>query len=524
MTGENKLRSCANALLLLAAFAAVAHAQQYTCPTSPASGAGSDFHGQSLTSSNFAHQTLRNANFENAVLTAPVFTGADLTGANFRGATFKGDPSNPLATPNFLFAVLDTACFIKASFQAPADFTGATLTCADFSQVDLTAAGGVIFGEDPLTIDKSRCRPAFRSSTMTCEFSKDWQYLDLTSANVSACVSELAKLDFSNAKMPSVNFSTGVLDGAIFAGADLTQAVFSQASLKGAVLAGAKLYGANLNGVNLDGANMQGAILTKPKGNTNIAAANLQGAFLRNVNLSQGQMQGANFTSASFYGFSAAGTGTCAIDSSGFTLQCASAKGATMDSTNFSDAYLYGVDFTNTTAKGVGFGNSFLAGANFSGATLSSDSSSGVNTGFTGAFLQGANFEGVTIENGISLQDAFVDFRSSGNTIYLLLTGNHTTFAGYWNSPGTQVCAEMDYDSATNVPATSSNTTCPDHLQHPGGCGAANADGSNKAWKSLIEIGQWASYLYNATYTNAPSGSTRPKCTPDDAWNGPPIP
>src|SRR6185312_8486777 len=83
MTGKNRLRSCVNALLLLAVCAAVANAQQYTCPGSPASGAGSDFHSQSLTNSNFAHQSLRNTNFQNAVLTAPVFTGADLTGANF---------------------------------------------------------------------------------------------------------------------------------------------------------------------------------------------------------------------------------------------------------------------------------------------------------------------------------------------------------------------------------------------------------------------------------------------------------
>jgi uncharacterized protein YjbI with pentapeptide repeats len=525
MAGKSRLRLCAKAALLLAAFAAAAHGQQYSCPASPVSGTGPDFHGRSLASANFAHQNLRNANFENAVLTAPVFAGADLTGANFSGATFKGDPSNDLALPNFLFADLDTACFIKASFLAPADFTGATLTCADFSQVDLTAAGGVMFGEDPLNIDTKRCRPAFRSATMTCEFVKDWQYLDLTSANVNACLSQLAKADFTNAKMPGVNFSAGALDGALFNGADLTQAVFSQASLKGTVFAAAKLYGANLNGANLDGADMAGAILTKPPGNTNIPAANLQGAFLRNVNLSQSQMSGANFTSASFYGFTAAGTGTCSIDPhTGFTQQCASAKGATMDSTNFSDAYLYGVDFTDATAKGVGFGNSFLAGANFSGATLSSDSSSGVNTGFTGAFLQGANFQGVTIENGISLQDAFVDFGQSGNTIYLALSGNHTTFNGYWNTSGTPVCAEMDYDNPTEVPMTTSNTTCPDHLQHSGGCGPANADGSNKAWKSLIDIGQWASYQYNATYTNAPPPGTPAKCTPDNSWNTPPIP
>jgi uncharacterized protein YjbI with pentapeptide repeats len=530
MSGKSKWRKAVarwgKALFSLAAFAAFAQAQNYSCPASPASGAGPDFHGQTLMNSNFAHRNLRNANFANATLVAPFFTGADLTGANFTGATFRGDQSNPLASPNFLFATLDTACFIKASFEAPADFTGATLTCADFSQVDLTAGGGnVIFGEDPLSIDKSRCRPAFRSATMTCEFMKEWQYLDLSGANVSACLSQLTKLDFSNAKMPSVNFSSGVLDGAIFAGAELTQAEFSQASLKGANLSKAILYGAKLNGANLDGANMAGAILTKGPGNSNIPVANLQGAFLRNVNLSQSQISGANFTSASFYGLTAAGTGMCTPDpNTGFTPGCATAAGATMDSTNFSDAYLFGVDFTHATAKGVGFGNSFLAGANFDRARLSADASSGVNTGFTGAFLEGANLQGAILENGISLQDAFVDFRPSGNTIYLVLSGNHTTFSGYWNSVGAPVCAQMVYDNPTTVPTTDSTTTCPNHLQYPGGCDAPDPDGSNGNWKGLVDISQWASYEYDSTYTKAPAGGAPAKCTPDVLWNYNKIP
>jgi uncharacterized protein YjbI with pentapeptide repeats len=511
------LRCGIKALLSLMVFAAVVQAQNYTCPASPVSGAGPDFHGQTLTTPNFAHQNLRNANFTGAILIAPFFTGADLTGANFSGATFRGDPSNPLATPNFLFAILDTACFIKASFQAPTDLTGATLTCADFSQVDLTAGGGnLIFGQYALTLDATKCRPAFRSATMSCEFAKDWNRLDLTGANIKACLSDLTKLNFANAVMPSVDFSSGALDGSVFTKANLTQAKFNQASMKLANLSGAILYGASLNGANLDGANMGGALLTKPPGVTKITGANLQGAFLRNVNLSQGQLSGADFTSANFYGSTAPGVCT-PNPNTGFTDGCATAAGAKMDGTNFGDAYLFGVDFSNATAVGVGFGNSFLAGANFEGATLSADPTSGVNTGFAGAFLQGTNLQGAILQNGISLQDAFVDFRSTGNTIYLALSGYHTTFNGYWNTPGESVCAEMVYKGPTTVPMTDSADTCPNHDE--GACGPANPDGSNLLWKSKVDITQWASYESDSTYTPAPASGAPAKCSADVLWN-----
>jgi uncharacterized protein YjbI with pentapeptide repeats len=318
--------------------------------------------------------------------------------------------------------------------------------------------------------------------------------------------------------MPSVNFSSGVLDGSVFAGADLTEAKFSQASMKNANFSGAKLYGALLNGANLDGANMSGVYLTKAPKVPNASAANLQGAFLRNVNLSQSKISGANFSSANFYSITAVGTGVCTPDEkTGFTNGCATASSATMDNTDFSNAYLFGVDFTSATATGVHFGQSFLAGANFNRATLSADTS-GQDTGFSGAFLQGTNFQGVTLEN-ISLQDAFVDFRQAGNTIFLLLSGDHTTFSGYWNSPaGVPVCAEMVYNNRTNVPVTDSTTTCPDHLQHSGGCGSPNPDGSNTFWKSKVDITQQASYQNDATYTKAPASGT-PKCTADVLWN-----
>jgi uncharacterized protein YjbI with pentapeptide repeats len=186
-----------------------------------------------------------------------------------------------------------------------------------------------------------------------------------------------------------------------------------------------------------------------------------------------------------------------------------------MDNTEFSGAYLYGVDFTGATAQGVRFGNSFLTGANFAGAVMSTDSS-GSDTGFSGAFLQGTNLATTTFQNGVSLQGAFVDF-SSSNTIDMSLNGQHTSFPGYWNTSGEPVCAEMSYNGPTTVPVTGPNDTCPNGNSYSNGCGTANPDGSNPAWKSPVDITQQASYQQNATYTNAPSNG-QPFCAKDFKW------
>jgi uncharacterized protein YjbI with pentapeptide repeats len=518
--------SAALCCVVLSLFTCALQAQNLNCPVSPLSSSGKSFKDQTLKNPNFAHQNLQNADFSNATLIAPFFTGADLTGAKFVGTTFQADPANPLASPNFLFAKLDSACFIHARFEGPTDLTGASLNCADFSETDLTTGGGnALFGELPLNVERGSnvCRTAFRGATMSCEFMNEWQYLDLTGANVTACLSQMTKLDFTDAKMPLVNFQNGILDGAIFTGADLTQAVFSQASLQGANLQNAKLYGAKLNGANLDGANMGGVYLTKPPGVPNASVANLNGAFMRNVNLSQARLSDADLGSVSFYSISPVGTGICTPDTTGFTKDCATVSGTLLDNTQFGNAYLFGVDFTKAKVHGVFFKGAVLAGANFNGASVA-PGDSGQDSGFEQAFLQGANLAGINLTGSISFQDAYLDFRPDGNTVFFQLDGTHTTFPGYWNSPpGQPVCVQMVYTNPTTVPQTDSTTTCPDHLEHAGGCGPANPDGSNANWKSAVDISTYASYRHDATYTRAPVNGV-PKCSADFLWSHSQIP
>jgi uncharacterized protein YjbI with pentapeptide repeats len=451
------------------------------------------------------HCKLQNANLANLDLEGWDLSGADLSDAtlthvNLRNAKLNG-------------AVLN----------------GLKLSCSDFSgadpshTVDLTA----VDFRNVQWVPGSDCRTSFRYTLLSVAKLPPalWKFVDLsyatfTDSNGQQLSSEAQPLDLSEAKLTGVSLQGAILDYAIglggadgLAGADLTQAVLSHASLRHVNLRNATLQGAKLNNANLDGANLSGANLTKPASG-NPVAANLQGAFLRNVNLSQAMLQSADFTNASFYSTVAAGS--CG-GGSGFTNGCASASHATMDLTNFTSAYLFGVDFTSAKVVGVNFSNSFLTGADFAGAMLSADPS-GVNNDFTAAFLQGANLKDVVLPNGTSLENAFVDFAAS-NTIDLLLSGEHTTFTGYWNTPGQPVCAEMGYGQPTAVPQTNENVTCPNGSSYPGGCGVPTPAGGppNPNWKSQANITPPATYQNDSTYTPAAKPSTW--CQADQNWN-----
>ncbi len=468
---------------------------------------------------------LVNTNLSNFNLQGSNWQQADMTGANLTNVGFSGGTN--LSGAKLINATLSSVNF-EGSTLTGADFAGAKLTCVDFSGTsqnprDLTQ----LTWTNVQWISSSSCRSNLSYTRLSTAILPPalWKDANLTGAVFvdlkpgMQLSSEKNPLDLTGAELGGVSLEQVVLDYAALTGADLTQTIFSNTSLRHVNLSGAKLFGAQLNGVNLDGANMSGAYLTKPPSQAAAPAATLTGAFLRNVNLSKAQLSGADFTDASFYGTTAAGTGTCAPDSNtGFTNGCATAEGATMNNTQFANAYLFGVDFTGAVAQGVRFANAFLAGANFAKARLSADVS-GTNSGFAAAFLQGANLANVMLQNRLSLENAFVDF-SGSNAIYLVLNGDHTTFAGYWNTPGQSVCAEMFYTSSTFVPKTDSTVTCPDGNSYPNGCGNPFlTDGTtpNPHWKSRVDISQYASYQFDSTFTPAPKSGT-PICQPDQNW------
>ena len=280
-------------------------------------------------------------------------------------------------------------------------------------------------------------------------------------------------------------FEQVTLDNATFdAGTDLTGVQFNGSSLQNVDLSGLKLYGAGFVGANLTNSSLHGAFLSNnPDGGSPITPADFTGAHLKDVDLSSAQLQGTIFHFASFYGsFSVlqgppvfpceTNTNNCGGTPTGFTCSCATAVGAKMIRTDFTNAFLYGVDFSGsgTTINGVDFSNAILVGANFDDATFEVDTShGGAQPKFEGAWLQGADLGTASLDN-TTLANAFVDFEPGGNEMEGLLGPSYTGFNG-WIPLNEPVCVKLLYSTVTRVPATTGNTTCPDGLVHPGGCG-----------------------------------------------------
>ncbi|MBK4737516.1 pentapeptide repeat-containing protein [Noviherbaspirillum pedocola] len=469
------------------------------CPNTPASPPGPDFRNRDLSGMNFNRLDLRNANFSGATLKGTVFIGANLSGADFSNARVLRSDNEDLRPTDFTGANLRQACLAGMSFTGRTYFSHADVSCADFSNTVLQD-GLTIFGPGPLVIDASLCKPAFRGTTMNCEFISDWSKLDFkpsagsssgAGANLSACAAKLAGVALPNL--------------------DLTGANLQNANLSGANLYKATLRGANLNHANLSGADLTGAILSGEPGGP---ATTLIGAHLHNTNLTSAQLAGADFSYANFY---SNGHGPCGIGKAG--KSCASASGATMTGTRFTGAFLYGVDFSNATISGVDFSYAVLTGANFAGATINNNGETSPTT-FLQAHLEGTNLGQSQLIRDASLANAYVDFNRAGNTLNVELDGNHTQHAcpssGCPVARGASVCISMSYGGEGRVPQAEPSLTCPSGDQLPAGCGPAERDGSNPAWKSTQPLNAPPAWYGNAaTYTPAaPSASICNGATP----------
>ncbi|MGV3655232.1 MAG: pentapeptide repeat-containing protein [Noviherbaspirillum sp.] len=526
------------AMLLLTAFLALlilparwpatglAYAQipAIACPERPSGGAGAGFSGKDVSYMNFRGQDLTNADFSGATLKGTVFIGANLSGANFSNARILPSDNEDARPTDFTGANLDAACFIGADFQGRTYFTLAKLSCADFSQTDISAHA--IFGPAPLDFDRAACRPAFRATVMNCEFIDDWADMNLGAAgtahrtSIAACDGQLSGRNFAGAHLAGINLAGAILDGTNFTGADLSQANLEGASLQCldtgngkrqcTDLSNARLQGASLDRANLNGAILYNAFLSNHQDGNISQAATLTNAHLKNANLSFAQLSGVDFTSANFYGDNPGPCLTALPNNAGPTRGCASAHLATMTETRFADAYLYGVDFSGAAIRGADFSRTVLAGANFAGASIAT-SPNGSRTSLRAAHLQGTNLDLAALLSEADLTDAFVDFRSGGNLIYFNLDGaGHNRFPcapGCRPSSGDDVCTLVRFP-VTSVPAANPGITCPDGaLAGPGGCGAAEPGGTNRRWASgraADAAAPPAWYRNPATYTPEP--------------------
>lgn len=547
-----------------AAAAAAAPAPERDCGPVSSSPQGADFRRtRPYEFCNFAGRDLRRANFDGVVLKGVSFIHARLQGASFRNARFLSGGS-PFAAPvDFTAANLDGASFAQAQFESATYFTAANLSGAEFSGIDFTAARAV-FGDQTLRLDDPKRRPSFRGAILNCEFIGQWNRVDLSGADLSACFGLLVTPatpgapghDFRQAVMNGVSFEGldlrrsrwdgAQLRGARFAGAvlddatglgstsdaasDLSGAVFTRASLKNVDLSHGKLNGANFTDAELSQANLSGASLGKADGID--AAARFDGAHMKNVNLSSADLTGATLRYASFYGTDGrvGSAWTCQTDvqrctgaATGATCGCASAAGATLTGTAFTGAYLFGVDFggSATTLNGTDFSGAMLAGASFRGASFTIEADPGRAPDFSGALLQGADLSGTDLR-GVSFDDAAVDFGFNddaaglqlGNTMSVALTGLHTKFAGWTGS--TAPCVQVSFAEATAFPMlgagdaartrTDGSNTCADGSSYVDGCGAPRPGPRSRAnprWNGDGSLRYW--FQYDGTYQPAAS-------------------
>jgi uncharacterized protein YjbI with pentapeptide repeats len=542
----------------------MAHAQPapVSCPNLPGNPAGPDFSNQDLSNKNFSRRDLRGANFSGATLKGTVFIAANLAGANFSNARVQASDREDLRPTDFTRANLSRACFSNTVFTGRTYFTYADISCADFSRTNLVS-GLAIFGPSPLKIDESSCKPSFRGAAMHCEFVADWPRLDLGSVSdtirtdLSACASQLGNLSLDKADLNRAKFGNAVMDGISMAGANLTGADLSGASLgcssgrcanlAGAILDNARLSNARLDGINLAGASMVGTQLDRASlqcvnkqcanlqqarlhganlAKANLSGANLYGALLskrgigvaatlagahlKNANLSFAILTGADFSGANFYSTYPGLCATTELNHGGTRRQCASAYKAEMTDTNFSRAHLYGVDFSGAQIRSGLFDSAVLTAASFAAASIDANSD-GVRTRFTNAHLEGTDLAGAALLEYADLSNAYLDFRSEGNLIYLNLAASlHNSFAcppqGCDPPTASDVCVQLAY-SATPVPL-SRTIICPDGgaagADGVPGCGPARTDGSNLRWKSRVAPSDPAAWYANAA-TYAPA-------------------
>ena len=174
------------------------------------------------------------------------------------------------------------------------DFSGATVSCSDFSgtdggQVDLSITQFSTTTFDP---DISSCRSNFSNTTVNDGYmsAEGLRLVNLTNAALSF-PSSPAGFDLSGAFWPGATVASGgpPFQRTCFDGATLAGTSFQSVDLTGAVFHGSNLSGANLTGAHLDQSQLQDA--------------GFQNATLVNVSgLQTAASAGANFTGAHFGG------------------------------------------------------------------------------------------------------------------------------------------------------------------------------------------------------------------------------
>ena len=302
-------------------------------------------------------------------------SGANLSGANLQRTTLNHTSLNAAVS---LFWT---------------DFSGATVSCSDFSgtdggQVDLSITQFSTTTFDP---DISSCRSNFSNTRVNDGYmsAAGLRLVNLTNAALFFPGSP-AGFDLSGAFWPGATVTAGgpPFQGTRFDGATLAGTSFRQVDLQGAIFHGANLSGADLTGANLDGgqlqdAGFQGAILIDVTGFQTVASA------------------GADFTGARFGGVGLVGAFLEEATLDGATFQA----GTDLTGIRFRRSSLQNVDLSGgRKLYGAQFVQANLEAASLAGALLSGNPDGGSPSGaadFTGAHLKNVDLSNAKLQGTV---------------------------------------------------------------------------------------------------------------------------
>jgi uncharacterized protein YjbI with pentapeptide repeats len=308
-------------------------------------------------------------------------SGLDLTGVDGSGAF--------LLNANLSGATLDRTILHAARSLSGTIFSGATITCSDFSGTD----GGLVdltqteLSSADFNADISSCRSNFSNTKVDVSRIKPaaLPLLDLTQATI--LLSSTPPLEnLSGVLWPRTTLQGGSLQGVHFGNAVLQGATLSGVDLRAAVFAGANLTGATFTGARIDGSNLQDAGFT---GTTFIDVSGFQTAVVQGVNFSGATFGGTGFVQASLE--------QVILDGAIFR------PGSDFSEARFNDSSMQGVDLHGVQLYGANFTHTNLQNSNLTGALLSNNPDAGVEipADFTGAHLKNVNLSSAQLQGTV---------------------------------------------------------------------------------------------------------------------------
>jgi uncharacterized protein YjbI with pentapeptide repeats len=228
-----------------------------------------------------------------------------------------------------------------------ANFAGATITYADFSQTTIRG----------LTASQIYATASYQSMQMEgIKLSEN----NLTGWNLRSL--NLQSAVFNNSNLTSVDFSSSHLEAA-----SLGESTLTGVNLTDTVIWGAKFHGATANGLTASNLYSTASYKSRELTGVTLSSNNLAGWDFRSQNLFGANLQGSNLIATDF---TAANLRSAGLGGFGSSLSSANFTGADLTNAGLANTTLVSTDFTSANLHGVSFEGSILSSANFSDAII----------------------------------------------------------------------------------------------------------------------------------------------------------